>query len=616
MKPKENRNWLHRLKRIKEVYRPMGRQIKIGIAWDCLNQVCALGAPLFMGIIIDGIAKSKTLDELKWQIVGLYVSLAVRGFVYLGLDKQYIRKIAFDSDEVSSDATLTGISKLSVGQVINRNSGFSHDVVKKGESAIQDMVGILVTNVISLVLRVFIATLAVVILSRVMALATLAGIVLYIWVSIRINKRISPVLKQHTRLSNKLGTAYWERVKNLRLVLVANQQERMKSEFAAKQMECNDIGRGLWVEYVVFIHWFREPIIHLARVCVVTIAVVLASKGIMSSGAAIIAIGWSMHAFDALGMIGSLQRQISKNMAAIGRYFDLLDIPPAVKNSLNPVRPASLRGEIEFRGVSFSYPVYEGPMGIDDWEDDPSSQPKPKAKGDSGAIKNMSFRVPAGGMTAFVGPSGSGKSTAVCLMQRFYDPAQGKVLIDGIDLPLLDIESVRRSIGVVEQSPKLWDGTVRYNLTYEVNRPVTQEEIDEVCRIARIDEFFPRLQPKGLDTEIGENGVQLSGGQCQRIAIGRALLKRPNLMILDEATNALDPDNEAMVHEAMRDALKGRTSIVIAHRLSTIRRADQIVVFKAGGIAGIGTHDELMSSCEEYQRLVSKEVGMFVGNGV
>ena len=601
-----------RLKRIYEVYRPLHKALRNAILLDSVSQAMALIVPFLYGKIVDGIINGRSFSDQMWIVTGVFISMELRGWIYWLNDKQYLKSIAFDNEEIASDTTLSGVTKLSVGQIVNQNSGFKHDVIKKGETAIAETVYTLLTQVISAVLRVFIAAIALCFISWVMGVITMLSIVMFVVVSFHINSVMLPDMKKHNKLSNKLGTSYWERIKNLRLVMVNSQEDRMKEEFATQQEHCNSIGRNLWVGYVRKIHLLREQFSHLGQVGVILVGVYMTSTGTATAGSIVIALGWSMHAFGALSMIGSVQRQLARNSVIIGRYFDLLDILPAVRMAENPIRPKDFVGDIEFQNVSFNYPKFEPTKEDDDEDEKGVTVPAEESIG----VGNLSFTIKAGTMCAFVGPSGSGKSTAVALLLRYYDPIKGKVLVDGHDLTALDICQWRKAVGTVEQDPKLWDETVGYNLAYGINgksTSVTQVDLERVSKIARIDEFYPRLGSKRFDTLIGENGVQLSGGQRQRIAIGRALMKNPCLMILDEATNALDPENEALVHQAMRQAMQGRTSIVIAHRLSTIRHADKIIVFKAGGIAGMGNHAELMSSCKEYEELVTRELNMLMG---
>jgi len=214
--------------------------------------------------------------------------------------------------------------------------------------------------------------------------------------------------------------------------------------------------------------------------------------------------------------------------------------------------------------------------------------------------------ITPGQYVAIVGASGSGKSTIIQLLERFYDPLAGRVLLDGQDICQLNVQDYRKQLALVSQEPTLYAGTVRFNVLLGSVKPfeeVSQEEIDQACRDANIYDFVMSL-PQGFDTDVGGKGSQLSGGQKQRIAIARALLRNPKVLLLDEATSALDSNSEKIVQEALDNAAKGRTTIAIAHRLSTIQNADCIYYVKEGRISEAGTHDELLRLRGGYFELV------------
>jgi ATP-binding cassette, subfamily B (MDR/TAP), member 1 len=194
---------------------------------------------------------------------------------------------------------------------------------------------------------------------------------------------------------------------------------------------------------------------------------------------------------------------------------------------------------------------------------------------------------------ALVGESGSGKSTVIALLERFYDPDSGTILLDGIEITRLNVSWLRRQIGLVSQEPVLFDDTIRANISYGKDGEVTEEELIEVAKASNAHQFISSL-PQGYDTYVGERGIQLSGGQKQRVAIARAILKNPKILLLDEATSALDAESEHVVQEALDRVMVGRTTIVVAHRLSTIKGADMIAVVKNGEIVEKGRHETLM----------------------
>lgn len=276
----------------------------------------------------------------------------------------------------------------------------------------------------------------------------------------------------------------------------------------------------------------------------------------------------------------SVNTRIQESTAAAKRVFEILETEPEVREVENAIELREFKNEITFENVWFSY------NGQSD---------------EDFVLKNINLVIKKGEVIAIVGPSGAGKSTLVDLVPRFYDPTRGRVLIDGIDLKLLKIKSLRDKIGIVAQETILFNDTVKNNIAYGLeNCPM--EKIIEASIAANAHDFIVQL-PKGYDTLIGERGMKLSGGQRQRIAIARALLKNPPILILDEATSNLDAESEILVQEAIERLMRNRTVFVIAHRLSTVRNADRIIVLENGKIVQEGKHDELIRQEGLYKKL-------------
>ncbi|HLV34376.1 MAG TPA: ATP-binding cassette domain-containing protein, partial [Spirillospora sp.] len=302
------------------------------------------------------------------------------------------------------------------------------------------------------------------------------------------------------------------------------------------------------------------------------------------------------------------------------RVFEVIDLPLEIEEKPDAVALEQVRGELVFEDVTFDYRLddrlllrevtrhgrIDNVSAVLSGDDARQSGRKlrragPGATGEAAvysqarekALDHVSFRIEPGQLAALVGPSGAGKTTLTYLIPRLYDPTEGRILIDGHDLRDLKLDSLAQHIGMVTQETYLFHDTIRTNLLY-AKLDATDAELEAACRAANIHDFIMGL-PEGYDTIVGERGYRLSGGEKQRIAIARVILKDPRILVLDEATSHLDSQSEALIQQALRTVQQGRTSIVIAHRLSTILAADQILVIDRGQVVERGTHDELLA---------------------
>ena len=287
----------------------------------------------------------------------------------------------------------------------------------------------------------------------------------------------------------------------------------------------------------------------------------------------------------AAGALSEVAGDLQRGAGAAERLLEILATPPQIASAPDPEPlPRPVRGIIEFDAVRFFYPTRRREPALD----------------------ALSLRVLPGERLALVGPSGAGKSTLFQLLLRFYDPEQGSVRLDGVDLRKADIAEVRGSIALVAQEPAIFAASVRDNVRY-ARVTASDEEVRRACEAAFATEFIERL-PQGFGTELGERGVRLSGGQRQRLAIARAILSDRPVLLLDEATSALDAESERMVQAALERLMRGRTTLVIAHRLATVKAVDRIAVIDRGRVVGLGTHDALMQASALYARLASLQL--------
>ncbi|WP_428908122.1 ABC transporter ATP-binding protein [Niallia sp. Krafla_26] len=323
---------------------------------------------------------------------------------------------------------------------------------------------------------------------------------------------------------------------------------------------------------------FMTFVMMLVLVILIGYGGVQVASGALTAGALVAIIIYMFQIVVPFTQLASFFTAFQKAIGATERIQGILRIDEESSQDqfcvVNPVQ------NIEYRQLTFSY--HDTPI-----------------------IKDVNLQIPYGKTTAFVGPSGSGKTTLFSLLERFYQPDKGYILLGDINIAQFDLKSWRSQIGYVSQESPLMSGSIKDNIIYGIDRTVTDEELKQAAIFAHAFDFIQNL-PQGFDTEVGERGVKLSGGQRQRIAIARALIRDPHILLLDEATSNLDSESELLVQLALKKLMAGRTTLIIAHRLSTIMDADQIVVLEAGTITGSGTHEELVESHDFYQKLAKK----------
>ena len=404
------------------------------------------------------------------------------------------------------------------------------------------------------------------------------------WIS-RIRPQFRAIRKQRELIDAGAAEAF----AGIRIVRAFSREKREAGRFIGENnlMARKELYAWWWMRCVEMV-W--EAMIPLSSAALILYGGWRVINGALTIGDLMMFLVYLLMLLQPLSVLAQSATQFQNSLSGLDRILDLLDEPREMQSTQNSIQVNrdEVQGQITFENVTFQYPGVNSP-----------------------ALSEIRLSVAAGQTVALVGPSGAGKTTLCNLVARFYDPQSGRVLLDGRDLREYDVESFRSLLGVVEQDVFLFDGTIAENIRY-ARHDAPEADVRAAAEAAHATEFIDRLS-EGMNTLIGERGVRLSGGQRQRLAIARAVLANPRVLILDEATSNLDTDSEHLIQTSLGDLMHRCTSFVIAHRLSTIARADLICVIEGGRIIQTGTHADLMASGGRYCRMVEQQVQMILG---
>ena len=604
-------NKVQSLRRVWTLCSPYHRCILISLTLMLVWQSVASVMPIFLGRIAGSVPNGDS--HLFAVALFTWLGLALmRAVIYYLKEWFEISKLEFDLSRYMSRLSMEKFFSISMGQHHLGHSVIKRSVITKGEAAVSGIIYQSVYELVPTTLMIILPTVFLLINAWQVGVCALVAITIFAYYTIYYNNRFVSRIRSLDTLSNRTVKKHGEVITNADVVYVNAQEERVKIECDTENARNATQGVPMWLSYI---DWFYvgQWTIWVFQASCIGVAGLLAFNKQMTSSMFVTVMWWIMSAIGTLTNISHIQRNLAKNIGPAIKYFKFLDYEPDIVIPPKPIRIEHLRGHIEFRHVSFKYSSRtDKDVFNDDDEDEKEEVDSSPEKPEIPALLDVSFVLEEGKRHAFVGSSGAGKSTLVALMLRAFDPQQGHILIDGVDIRMLDYHELRRNIGLVPQDVALFDGTMRYNVTFGLNgsvEKVTDVELDAVARLSRISEFKDKLE-KGWETMIGERGVKLSGGQRQRVGIARALIKNPPILIFDEATSSLDTENEARIRESITEASAGKTTVIIAHRLATVRDADKIFVFDGGKIVGQGTHSELLEGNEFYQRLVRNQVIM------
>jgi ATP-binding cassette subfamily B protein len=588
------------VKRILTFARPYRKAILIFLGTVVVDAGLIVTTPLLLLRLIDDgvIPKNGDLITKLAVIVGLLaiadagVSLLGRYFSSrIGEGLIYdLRSLVFAHVQRQSIAFFT---RTQTGALISR---INSDVMGAQQAFTATLSGV-VSNVVSLVL----VGVTMMVLSWQITIFSLALLPVFLIPTKWVGRKLQALTRESFNVNAEMSSTMTERfnVSGAMLVALYGQPKREEEFFRSRARRVADIGiKSAMLNRLFFIA--LTSVAAIATAFAYGIGGHLAINGGVTVGTLLAITALLARLYGPLTALSNIRIDVMTSLVSFERVFEVLDLQPMVEDREGAIAYHAKNPRIEFANVGFAYPK-ANEISLASLE----SAAKPETVETGEVLKALSFIAEPGTLTALVGPSGAGKTTISALIPRLYDVTSGSISIDGHDIRDLTLESLRNSIGVVMQDAHLFHETIAENLRY-AKSDATDDEMKAACEAAQIWKLIQAL-PNGLDTMVGERGHRLSGGEKQRLAIARLLLKSPAVVILDEATAHLDSENEALVHAALESALKGRTSIVIAHRLSTVRDADQILVLENGSIVERGKHDELVALGGLYADLYNRQ---------
>ncbi len=588
------------IKRIISYGRPYKSQITIFLITVVIEALLVVSSPLLLRELIDKgvIPKDAVLVTKLALAVGL---LAVVDAFFNIFGRWYSARIGEGLIYDLRSQVFAHIQRQSIAFFTRTQTGalisrINSDVMGAQQAFTGTLSGV-VSNVVSLVLVVT----TMLILSWQITLVSLLLLPVFLLPTKWVGKRIQALTRDAFNLNATMSSTMTERfnVSGALLVNLYGKPAKEENFFRTRARKVADIG----IQTAMLNRVFFVGITSVAAVATAFaygIGGHLAISGSISVGTLLALTALLARLYGPLTALSNVRIDVMTALVSFERVFEVLDLHPMIVDKPNAIELKKKNLQIDFEEVVFTYPRAEE-ISLASLE----SAAKPETIDSGEVLKGISFTAPAGTLTAIVGPSGAGKTTMSALLPRLYDVTRGAIKIDGQDIRNFTIQSLRDSIGVVMQDAHLFHETIAENLRY-AKEDATEAEMIEACKAAQIWELVASL-PNGFDTMVGERGHRLSGGEKQRLAIARLLLKAPAIVILDEATAHLDSENESLVQAALKEALKGRTSIVIAHRLSTVMEADQILVLEKGLIVERGKHEELITTSGLYSELFNRQ---------
>ena len=566
----------------KEFIWPRRKIVSLGLFLILVRSLSGLVLPYASKALIDEVIPSKDTDELTYLLVVVCVSLLFQSVSSFSLT----RLLSVEAQHLISilrAKVQQKLLKLPISFFDNNKSGALVSRVMTDVEGVRNLVG---TGLVQLIGGSITAIISLVILIKIngqMTLFVLFPVLIFAGIALKAFKFIRPIFRARGKINAEVTGRLTETLNGIRVIKGFNAENQEKAVFEKGVDELyQNVKKSLTA--TAFMTSSSTFLLGLASAGIMGMGGYFIMNNTMTYGEFVsftLFLGFMIAPIVQMSNIGS---QLTEAFAGLDRTQELMGLPEENDPEIRTINLDQVEGNVSFKNISFSY-------------DDKTE-----------VLYDISFEAPKGSVTALVGSSGSGKSTIAGLATAFLNPNSGQVLIDGVDLSKVNLKSFRSQLGVVLQDDFLYEGTIRENILFP--RPdATEEELLQAVEGAYVNEFTDRFDD-GLDTLIGERGVKLSGGQRQRISIARALLARPKIVILDEATSNLDTQSEAFIQKSLNVLMQNRTTFVIAHRLSTIQMADQILVIEEGDVVENGKHDELIKAKGRYYELYTYQTRM------